>query len=189
MSNSPPLAEMPGHFIAVVGPSGVGKDSLMEALAAAHPDLYLVRRVITRAPNAGGEAFDAVTDIEFVKRVADDRFALHWTAHGLSYGIPSDVHDVLQAGQDALANLSRGMLEHAKRTFKSLVVLNIEATPDVLAQRLAGRGRENAAEITQRLARPAPVMPKGLTVIRIDNSGALQASVQTALAALYPVRA
>ena len=43
-----------GPVIAVVGPSGVGKDSLMEALRQADPSIKLMRRVITRAPEAGG---------------------------------------------------------------------------------------------------------------------------------------
>ena len=50
-----------GRLIAVVGPSGVGKDSVMAGLHGAIPDLHLVRRVITRAPDLGGEDYDAVS--------------------------------------------------------------------------------------------------------------------------------
>ena len=50
-----------GRLIAVVGPSGVGKDTLMEAMSRAEPRLALVRRVITRDPALGGEAFEAVS--------------------------------------------------------------------------------------------------------------------------------
>ena len=39
-----------GRMIAVVGPSGVGKDSVMAGLLEARPALRRVRRVITRAP-------------------------------------------------------------------------------------------------------------------------------------------
>ncbi|MEO0912102.1 MAG: hypothetical protein AAFY59_03810 [Pseudomonadota bacterium] len=39
---------MTGRFIAVVGPSGVGKDSVMAGMAARTGQLKLVRRVITR---------------------------------------------------------------------------------------------------------------------------------------------
>ncbi|MFC6760861.1 hypothetical protein ACFQFQ_17395 [Sulfitobacter porphyrae] len=38
-----------GRFIAVVGPSGVGKDSVMAGMVARARDLVAVRRVITRA--------------------------------------------------------------------------------------------------------------------------------------------
>jgi ABC-type glutathione transport system ATPase component len=38
-----------GRLFAVVGPSGAGKDTLIDAGRAARPDLLIVRRVITRA--------------------------------------------------------------------------------------------------------------------------------------------
>ena len=177
-----------GRFIAVVGPSGVGKDSVMEALCAARPDLYRVRRVITRGAEAGGEDYEPVSREMFQTRVANGDFALHWEAHGLSYGIPSGVASRLSAGQDALANLSRSMLDAAASVFAEVHVLSITASPDVLAQRLADRGRETPADIAARLARTAPPMPQGVRVTQIDNSGALADSVATALAALYPAK-
>ena len=77
-----------GRLIAVVGPSGVGKDSVMAGLVLRQAKLHLVRRMITRPANVGGEAFDAVTEQEFAQHVANQTFVLHWQAHGLRYGIP-----------------------------------------------------------------------------------------------------
>jgi len=177
-----------GRFIAVVGPSGVGKDSVMEALVAARPDLVRVRRVITRPANAGGEDFEGISAALFAARAAGGDFALHWQAHGLSYGIPREVNQVLARGQDALANLSRGMLGQARRVFPTLHVLHITARPEVLADRLSARGREGRAEIARRLARRTPEFPPELRVSEIDNSGRLERAVKTALVALYPER-
>ena len=101
---------MTGRFIAIVGASGVGKDSVMAALAARDPRLRLVRRVITRPSDAGGEDFDGVTADAFHARAAQGDFALHWPAHGLHYAIPATVLDDLAAGRDMLANLSRAAL-------------------------------------------------------------------------------
>lgn len=176
-----------GRFIAVVGPSGAGKDSVMAGMSADRPDLHRVRRVITRTDTVG-EDFEAVSDSDFAMRVAAGHFALHWTAHGLSYGIPTTVHPILARGHDALANLSRGMLEAAAREFDSLVVLHITASPAILAQRLAQRGRETGDAITRRLERSAPALPAGMTSVTIDNSGPLQASISAALTALYPAK-
>ena len=177
-----------GRFIAVVGPSGVGKDSVMEALCAARPDLVRVRRVITRASDAGGEDFEGISPALFAARAAGGDFALHWQAHGLFYGIPREVRDVLARGHDALANLSRGMLGQAARVFPTLHVLHITARPEVLAERLASRGREGRGDIARRLARTAPPFPDGVRVSEIDNSGRLERAVAAALAALYPER-
>lgn len=179
---------MAGRFIAVVGPSGVGKDSLMEGLCTMRPDLHRVRRVITRSPELGGEDYEHVSESLFAARAAGGDFALHWKAHGLSYGIPNAVCEVLAKGQDALANLSRGVLQAAYDAFDDLVVLHVTASPKILARRLAQRGRERGHEIDRRLARPEPVMPVGLKTITIDNSGPLAEAVAAAVAALYPER-
>ncbi len=178
----------PGRLIAVVGPSGVGKDSLIDALVAARPRLYRVRRVITRAPDAGGEPFDAVSPEEFARRRAAGAFVLSWQAHGLHYAVPAATLEVLKAGDDALANLSRAVLAEAQTVFPRLHVLAVTAAPDVLAQRLAGRGREPAADVARRLDRAAAPLPANVPATEIDNGGPLAEAVAAALAALYPDR-
>ena len=180
---------MSGRFIAVVGPSGVGKDSVMAALAKAQPDLFLARRAITRPSAAGGEDFDGIDKTAFLRLEAEGAFALSWAAHGLRYGIPIAVEPALAEGRDVLANLSRSMVTEAKLRFARFEVLSLTASPDVLADRLRGRGRETEAEITARLARADRALPDHIAAIEIDNSGPLKQTVAQALAALYPERA
>nr|WP_093251576.1 hypothetical protein [Rubrimonas cliftonensis] len=179
-------------MIAVVGPSGVGKDSVIAGLVAARPDLHRVRRVITRPEGAGGEPFDAVTPERFAQLRDTGRLALWWEAHGYCYGLPARMAAVLQAGGDAVANLSRAALPEAAARFRPLVVLALDADPARLAERLAGRGREDAAAIAGRLSRraPPPVLAPALAqadaVIALSNDGALGETVAAALAALFP---
>ena len=91
-----------GRLIAVVGPSGVGKDSVMAGLVLRRTKLQLVRWMITRSANVGGEAFDAVIEQEFAQHVANQTFVLHWQAHGLRYGIPHEQLSCLARGDDCL---------------------------------------------------------------------------------------
>ena len=59
-----------GRLVVVVGPSGVGKDTLIGALAEHCPEIVVARRVITRAAGAKGEDHDAVSEALFDARLA-----------------------------------------------------------------------------------------------------------------------
>lgn len=177
-----------GRLVAVVGPSGVGKDSLIDALCAAEPGLSRVRRVITRAQDAGGEDFEPATRAEFEAQAVSGGFVLHWSAHGFRYGIPTTALAQVEAGREVIANLSRGVVAEAARLFPAIHVLSVTADPRVIARRIRDRGRESPAEIAVRLARPGPAMPDGVPLSVIDNSGPLAESLRAARMALYPDR-
>ncbi|MEO0372337.1 MAG: phosphonate metabolism protein/1,5-bisphosphokinase (PRPP-forming) PhnN [Pseudomonadota bacterium] len=174
----------PGRLIAVVGPSGVGKDSVMQGLHDVMPSLHMVRRVVTRAPELGGEAYDAVSVQEFHDMAQHGAFAVHWGAHGLHYGIPVTIKYHLNRGTDCLANFSRTALAEASTVFARVVVLNITAEPDTLAARLTARGRENAEDIARRLRQAEKPLPCGLNVITLSNDGPLFQTVARATALL-----
>ncbi|MDA9208170.1 phosphonate metabolism protein/1,5-bisphosphokinase (PRPP-forming) PhnN [Octadecabacter sp.] len=178
-----------GRLIAVVGPSGVGKDSVMEGLVAADPTLHLVRRTITRAPELGGEAYDAVNVETFNRLAAAGHFAVHWGAHDLQYGIPASIQPVMGRGHDCLANFSRSALLAGDAAFANFCVLSITAQPETLGTRLKARGRESDAQIAKRLAQASKPLPDGLKVMTVSNDGALDATIAQALSLLQPVRA
>jgi phosphonate metabolism protein PhnN/1,5-bisphosphokinase (PRPP-forming) len=172
-------------LVAVVGPSGAGKDTLM-GLARARLDgdarFRFVRRAITRPAAAGGEDHRALDAHAFAAERAAGGFALWWGAHGLHYGIPSDIEDDLAARRVVVANLSRGVLDEAAARYR-LRVLVITAPPEVLAARLAARGREEAADIAARLAREA-TLPAGLDVATVMNDATPEAGAARVLEAL-----
>ena len=114
---------------------------------------------------------------------------MSWAAHGLQYGVPAAVLEDVLAGADRIANVSRGALAEAAALFPRLTVLNVTADAAVLAERLAGRGRETPGEIADRLSRDASPLPEGIEAITIRNDGTLDEAVAAALAALQPVRA
>lgn len=171
-----------GALVAVVGPSGVGKDSVIAGLVAVEPNLLWVRRAITRPPS-GTEPFESVSEAEFVRRAEAGAFCLHWRAHGLGYGVPVDTLGAVRGGRSMVVNLSRGVLGEADALFPALRVLSITAMPETLAARLAARGREDEAAIAARLSRRAP-LPPGLAVTEIANDGPLNETVARARAAL-----
>jgi len=179
----------PGRFIAVVGPSGVGKDSVISGLCAAVPGLLRARRVVTRDPDAGGEDCETVTVGEFARRRAAGDFIMSWEAHGMHYGIPVTVRDEVAAGRDVIANLSRTALSDAAMRLPRLIVLHLTAAHETLVARLDTRGRESAAAIAARLARDGGAIPDGLGAINVANDGSLGDAIAAAARALYPVNA
>lgn len=141
-----------GRLILVVGPSGAGKDTVL-AYAKMHLSGYsqcvFARRVITRPPGAG-EEYESVSEAEFQQR----SFALSWSAHGLHYGIPVTIEADLAAGKTVIANVSRAVIAAARKAYHCMVI-EITAPIEVLAKRLAERGRECEADIIARLTRTA----------------------------------
>ena len=176
-----------GVFIAVVGPSGVGKDTLIDAALEARLDIVRARRVITREPSPETEDFESVSDAAFEGMLLAGAMALSWDAHGLSYGIPAAVRDDLDAGLHVIANLSRRVWPEAKLRFTLKQLIWVTAPEAVLAGRLAARGREDAADIEARLRRQTDAPPPEAVIV--DNGGELEDGKTAFLAALpQPVR-
>ncbi|TPL94237.1 phosphonate metabolism protein/1,5-bisphosphokinase (PRPP-forming) PhnN [Mesorhizobium sp. B2-3-12] len=163
-----------GVFVAVVGPSGAGKDTVIgyaKALFADETQLEFVRRVITRPSDAASEDHDTLADAAFAEAEADGAFAVSWEAHGLRYGLPADVDWSVSNGHVAVANVSRAIIPTLRERYANLAIVEITASPEVLAERLAMRGRESRGEVLARLARGANVTLSGPGVTSIDNSG------------------
>ncbi|MBE9606552.1 phosphonate metabolism protein/1,5-bisphosphokinase (PRPP-forming) PhnN [Acetobacteraceae bacterium H6797] len=161
-----------GLLVPVVGPSGAGKDTLMAEARhrlGADERFVFVRRVITRPASAGGEDHEPASEEAFEAMAAGGGFAFHWQAHGLRYGIPRSIEADLAAGKLVLANLSRSVLAEAAERYNTRVLV-ITAPLELLANRLAARGRETAEDISQRLAREVE-LPPGIPMMTVMNDG------------------
>jgi ribose 1,5-bisphosphokinase len=173
-------------IVYVMGPSGAGKDTLLryarerldgQPVAFAH-------RYITRPPVAGDENHVALTLAEFHARRAHGLFVMDWEAHGLFYAIGREVEAWRQAGLVVVVSGSRAHFERALAGSAAVVPVVVTASPDVLAHRLAQRGRESEEAIAARLRRdptPALAHPGLLT---LDNSGAVEAAGERLVALL-----
>jgi len=172
-------------LILIVGPSGAGKDTLMNGARAAladDPRFCFVRRIITRPGDMGEEAHESATEQAFELRRAAGDFALSWRAHGMHYGIPATIGVDLAQGRVVIANTSRAVVAEAAAQFPTAVI-EIGAPPDVLARRLAARGREDAVDVARRLSR-AIELPLPVERETVINDKTVEAGVRKLLAAI-----
>jgi len=165
----------PGNLIYVIGPSGAGKDSLIDfarkQLPTEHPVIF-AHRYITRE-RAGGEDHVPVSSHEFKLRQSKGCFAMDWEANGLQYGLGVELHQWMEAGLSVVVNGSRGYLDQALKRFKNLYPVLIDVDLGVLRQRLVDRGREDEPTINSRLERARAYAEIPNIAYKIQNNGAL----------------
>lgn len=156
LQNSSMIAPIgPGRLVLVVGPSGAGKDTLIELVREACRDnerVLFPRRIVTR-PSSAAEDNETLSEAEFAAAIADGAFAVHWRAHGHCYGLPVAINDAIAAGACVVANVSRSVVPALRAAYADVVVVSVTAPVEVLAQRLAARGRDTDGPLDERLQR------------------------------------
>lgn len=177
---------MTGRLFAVVGPSGVGKDTLLAGARAelrADPGFVFPRRIITRPAGDGTEDHLSVGEDAFASLERSGAFLVAWRAHGFAYAIPAGLKDDLASGRHGVVNVSRTVVADLAARHP-LTVLLVRADPEILRARLLARGREDAHEVAARLRREPPSPAAHLDVAEISNDGPAADSVAAMVAVL-----
>ncbi|WP_269431136.1 ribose 1,5-bisphosphokinase [Photobacterium gaetbulicola] len=170
-----------GTLFYVMGASGAGKDSLLQAIRTLYPKQLLVaHRYITRSSQAGGENHIELSIEEFTQRQQQGLFAMSWQANGFYYALGKEVELWLSLGLDVVVNGSRAYLEQAMMDFGYRVVpVIVDVSAEVLEARLYARGRETPDEIVDRLARAEYYRgQRPNSGFVLDNSGSLQQTIE-----------
>jgi ribose 1,5-bisphosphokinase len=158
---TPPAGDLigPGHLILVVGPSGAGKDTLLDHVREAtrgDDSIMVARRIVTRAASVA-EDHDTLTEAAFDQAVAEGAFAIWWGAHGNKYAIPRAAEEAIRAGRTVLCNVSRAVVAPQRARYARVTAVLVTAPEDVLRQRLAARGRSSDGDVAKRVARAGEV--------------------------------
>jgi ribose 1,5-bisphosphokinase len=159
---------MAGCLVLVVGPSGAGKDTLIRLARTAladNPHYVFPRRLVTRPPSADEDNAE-IDEAAFVAGEAEGRFTLSWRAHGLGYALPAEAGALAARGHVVVCNVSRRVVAQARAAFPRVSVVAVTAPPEILAARLAARGRAEDGDLAARLAREAPV-EADLTIVNV----------------------
>jgi len=172
-------------LVLVVGPSGAGKDTLLNAARVRLADDANVRfaqREVTRPPTPGGEDHLPIDAATFRQRRDSGAYSLWWEAHGLGYGIAVETTDDLARGITVVASVSRAVIAEAAAKF-TVRVVEITAPAAVLAARLADRGREDAEDIARRLQRQVP-LPDNIDMVKLMNDGSIADGAEKVIKAI-----
>jgi guanylate kinase len=150
------LSTGPGLLFVVSGPSGAGKDTLVEALREGRPSLRYSVSATTRAPRAqecNGEHYFFVSALEF-ERLRRESGLLEWREYnGNLYGTPRDyVQRTLAEGYDVIMKPEVNGALAIKTAYPDAVLIFL--VPDRfsnLRERLLARRTETNEEIARRL--------------------------------------
>jgi ribose 1,5-bisphosphokinase len=162
----------PGRVVAIVGPSGAGKDMLIRlAREALRDDVTVVfaQRIVTRAADAAEDNIP-LSPAEFTRLATQGTFAVSWSAHGLHYGYSNSIDVDISLGKTVVLNLSRMAVGAIQARYTHCHVILIDADPELRRARLLNRNRESLAAVEARIARDTPFRPANADTIIWNNA-------------------
>lgn len=159
-------------IVLIVGPSGVGKDTLLRELKSRiKGDINFVKRYITRQADEN-ESNYYLDDYAFELLKHNSFFISTWNAHGNLYGIAKNS---IKNGLNIIS-ISRSKIKDFEYFSDNVYTINITVPKNILRQRLENRGRESSSEIEKRLQRSYKKIEAN-RLVEFDNSKDIESSV------------
>jgi guanylate kinase len=152
-----PASPPPPLLLVVSGPSGVGKDSVLERLAEKGLPFRRVPTVTTRPRRPAerdGIDYRFLKDEEFDRLLAGDGLLEHAEVYGLRYGVPkAPVRKALASGEDVVVRVDvQGAATLRRLLPEAVLVFLAPASLEELERRLRRRRTEDDAVLRGRLA-------------------------------------
>ena len=173
-----------GTLFLITGNSSSGKDSIISRTIERFPKnlkkAFLVKRYITREASEF-ENNNCITEEEFKEMDQQGKFALKWHIYNLDYGVPIEIDIWLKGGHPVLVNVSRTVIEKARKLYANLKVVFIYVPLETTIKRIKERGRERSELLKERIERAKnfQLFPEADFVV--DNSGDLNESIDQLL--------
>jgi guanylate kinase len=148
----------PGAMLIIIsGPSGVGKDTIIDALKRRkhEPEYHYVVTCTTRAPRPGevdGVDYHFLTREAFLRLRADRQLLEAAEVHGNWYGSPRDqVRDAVSAGRDVILKIDvQGAQVVKEQISEAVLIFVVPPSLETLFSRLRSRATETADELELR---------------------------------------
>ena len=144
-------------LIVISGPSGVGKDTVLEKMRERNPSLYYTVTVTTRAIRPGeteGIDYIFISRDAFIKKI-ENKELLEWAqVYGNYYGIPRDqVEQALSQQRDVVVKIDIQGAATIKRLLpEAMFIMIAPPSMEELEQRLKQRKTETPKDLQLRIA-------------------------------------
>jgi len=148
---------MSGRLVVLSGPSGVGKDTVIDAWRDVDPRVERVVACTSREPRDGevdGVSYHFLTRKEFLARAAKGEFLEYKEVHGNLYGTPRrEVEAMLMDGKVAILKIDvQGAEEVRKLRPEVVTIFLLPPSFEELERRIRGRALDSEETIQKRLA-------------------------------------
>jgi len=146
-----------GRLVILSGPSGVGKDTVIDEWKKLDPDVERVVAYTTRPPRVkeiDGLDYHFVSVEEFQRMVEANEFLEHKQVVDNFYATPvRHTNAILAQGKIAILKIDvQGALEVMPKRPEALTVFLLPPNKDSLRERLEGRATDKPEAIARRLA-------------------------------------
>ena len=144
-----------GSLIVISGPSGAGKDTIVDKLLKINKNATLSVSATTRAPRPGeidGVHYYFLTREQFEEKIKENEFLEYAEYNGNYYGTPkSGILDKLNQGLDVLLVIEiQGALKIKELVKEALFIFILPPSMSELRRRLIDRKTEDREKIIKR---------------------------------------
>ncbi len=148
--------EPPPLLVVISGPSGVGKDSLVERMKSRGVRFHFVVTATSRSPRheeVHGVDYFFVSQEEFETMIANDDLLEYAIVYGQYKGIPKQqVRDALASGNDVVMRLDVQGAATIKSLIPEAILIFLSASSErELIERLRRRKTESAEQLQRRI--------------------------------------
>lgn len=147
---------MIGRVVIISGPSGVGKDTVIDAWAEKNPLVERVVAATTRAPREGevdGDHYHFLSREDFEDRVSKDWFLEFKEVHSNYYGTPRmAVEQIISQGKIAILKIDVQGAEAVMKAMPDVTsIFLMPPSEEELERRIRSRGLDGEEVIAERL--------------------------------------
>jgi guanylate kinase len=176
-------------LIVISGPSGVGKDSVLQAMKARGLPFHFVVTTTTRPPRPDeihGKDYFFVPKEEFARMIENDEFFEYAIVYKDYKGnSKKQVRDALASGQDVVMRLDvQGAATVRKLAPEAVLIFLTTQNERELVERLKNRKTDSAEDLSLRIATAQQELKRAaeFDYVIVNADGCLKETVDTVIA-------